>query len=150
MLIFNEFHITIRWHMMVDKKCQLITLRVTSTKKRWWLIEGEREGTYCANDRLIVAFRNTTPSMFRLVGFVLYRRTFRTLLRLTLPTTMAVVTQKDILLSSQLFSYFRYQWLLYVTVVAFISVAFFKQFLSRKFERNWKVIDVPIKVDLPA
>jgi len=94
---------------MVEKKYQLITLRAASTKNDDGLIEGEREGTYCANDRLIVAFRNTTRSLFRLVGFVSYRRSFRTLLRLALPTAMAVAPQKDILLSSQLFRHFQDQ-----------------------------------------
>lgn len=105
----NKFYGDPRTHTMAKK----ILLNYTACyfhEKRWWLIEGEQEGTYCANDRLIVAFRNTTRSIFRLVEFVSYRRVFRTLLRLALPTAMAVVTQKDILLlSSQLFRHFRYQ-----------------------------------------
>jgi hypothetical protein len=49
---------------------------------------------YCAKDRLIVAFRNATRSMPRLVRFLSYRRAFRTLRRLASPMVMAVATQK--------------------------------------------------------
>jgi len=62
--------------------------------------DGRRTGRggrrpYCANDRLIVAFRNATRGMPRLVGFLSHRRAFRTLRRLASPLVMAVATQKD-------------------------------------------------------